>query len=229
MVFLSLPLKKIYSSLKYNLFRESRSFSLLHIGPKLHFIINIYIYICQNIYNLSKFIWKITNENKVINNNILKYIHFSIKFLLQGNTRISGINIAHFQLLLQQTYLFHLYFLLSHLHKSSKAAHFAHTNVYPEKTRGGATIVINIQWRACTVTSEQRAWNSMITNHARRSSNRNPILTLGIECGETCRGSSTEYPLNEINLVIEFQPGEMISIPKPGPEMAWARSSFSRG
>lgn len=61
---------------------------------------HIYIF---HIHNLSKFIWKITNENKVINNNILKYIHFSIKFLLQVNTRISGINIAHFQLLLQQT------------------------------------------------------------------------------------------------------------------------------
>lgn len=39
-----------------------------------------------------------------------------------------------------------------------------------------------------------------------------------IGCDETCRGSSTEYPLNEINPVIEFQPGEMISIPWPGAE-----------
>lgn len=100
------------------------------------------------------------------NNNILKYIHFPFTrsnfcYTLYKEIYIyREINIAHFQLLLQQTYAFHLYnilYFLSHLYKSCKAEHSTHTNVYPEKTRGGATIAINIQWRACTVTSEQRA------------------------------------------------------------------------
>lgn len=122
----------------------------------------------------------------------LKYIHFSFTrsnfcYTLYKEIYVyRGINIAHFQLLLQQT--FHVISVPSIQHSIlpiPSVQIVQSRTFYPHKCLSGKNTWWrddrdkHSMWRACTVTSRQRAWNSMITNHVRpRSSNGNPILTL---------------------------------------------------
>lgn len=186
-------LYKIYFSLKYNLFREFITSYRTKI-PAYH-------------------IYTIFEKQ---NNNILKYIHFPFTrsnfcYTLYKEMYVyREINIAHFQLLLQQTLCVPS---IQHSILPIPSVQIVQSRTfYPHKCLSGK----NTWWRddrdkhsMAGMHSDERATGMKFNDYKPRSTivQRESNFNSRIGCGETCRGSSTEYPLSEINLVIEFQPG----------------------